>query len=973
MPFRSPNSSNMKIERLISLPPAMSMHFPGTAEGERWFAACDQAGSKLGSGGGVAHLLAEAWRSKGGNARFEEWCDSPSLKLSLMAGGQSRRLPAYAATGKILMPFPALRWADGQRLDQTLLDVQMPGFGHIAARAPLQSRVMVASGDVLLRFPPRLPTMPDADILGLGMWVDAHTASHFGVFFTQKSSPEELAFFLQKPKPDEITKLAADHLFLVDTGLWLLSAKAVSVLFKKCGWNAKAGAFAKGAPDFYELYAGMGPCMGSRPAVHDEDIASLTCAVVPLPDAEFYHFGTSRQMIESVSALQNRSLDQRGQSHLSLKPHPDMYVLNSDFAFSSRSSANKLIWVENCILPAAVPLTSENVLTNLPAEIGTLSLAPGVCVDTPPVGESAHCLRVYGFDDSFKGAIGDTSTQWLGESCALWFERRSITPADCGLPLTTDIQEARLFPILESTDLTARIVSWMSSQEPAKDAELLAIWKNSERLSAQEITERFNPSRLLAGRRLQIAAVTPRLFAQRGNNPFYRLDLDSTARFFAETNAPAPEVGEPSGSPVDFLSEAMFCAQVAQVRGNEAVSNLYEKRAFSFLSDLVVDRIASKKCAPVRTAVDDQIVWGRCPIRIDLAGGWTDTPPYCLKRGGAVVNVALDLNGQPPVQVFARVPLHREIVIRSIDLGAETRIRTFEELEDFTHVGAEFSLAKAALALAGFHPRFTAHTRAGSLEALLGEFGGGLEISLLAATPKGSGLGTSSILAATLLGTLSEVCGLGWDHEEICSRTLALEQLLTTGGGWQDQAGGIHRGLKMIESSPGFTQRGLVRWLPQHLFGPSNTNGMALLYYPGITRVAKGILREIVRGMFLNRPETMSLLDEIATHARDSFDIMQRESWDGLCSVVRRSWELNCALDSGTNPPAVQDILNRVSDWSAAAKLPGAGGGGYILLLAKDAEAASRIRHELTTRPPNPRARFVRMDISDTGLQVTRS
>jgi galactokinase/mevalonate kinase-like predicted kinase len=88
---------------------------------------------------------------------------------------------------------------------------------------------------------------------------------------------------------------------------------------------------------------------------------------------------------------------------------------------------------------------------------------------------------------------------------------------------------------------------------------------------------------------------------------------------------------------------------------------------------------------------------------------------------------------------------------------------------------------------------------------------------------------------------------------------------------------------------------------------------------------------------------------------------------------VRRTWELNCALDAGTNPPAVQDILNRVSDWTAAAKLPGAGGGGYILFLAKDAEAASRIRQELTIRPPNPRARFVRMDISDTGLQVTRS
>lgn len=185
-----------------------------------------------------------------------------------------------------------------------------------------------------------------------------------------------------------------------------------------------AGRFSNGAPDFYELYAGMGPCMGSHPAERDEDIASLTCAVVPLPDAEFYHFGTSRQMIESVSALQNRNLDQRGQSHLSLKPHPDMYVLNSDFAFSSRSTANKLIWVENCSLPAALPLASENVLTNLPSEIGDLSLESGVCVDTPPVGDSARCLRVYGFNDSFKGAIGDRSTRWLGEPIALWFEHR---------------------------------------------------------------------------------------------------------------------------------------------------------------------------------------------------------------------------------------------------------------------------------------------------------------------------------------------------------------------------------------------------------------------------------------------------------------------------------------------------------------------------------------------------------------------
>ena len=51
----------------------------------------------------------------------------------------------------------------------------------------------------------------------------------------------------------------------------------------------------------------------------------------------------------------------------------------------------------------------------------------------------------------------------------------------------------------------------------------------------------------------------------------------------------------------------------------------------------------------------------------------------------------------------------------------------------------------------------------------------------------------------------------------------------------------------------------------------------------------------------------------------------------------------------------------------------GAGGGGYLLLFAKDTGAATRIRQQLIAHPPNPRARFVNFSLSDTGLQVTRS
>ena len=32
--------------------------------------------------------------------------------------------------------------------------------------------------------------------------------------------------------------------------------------------------------------------------------------------------------------------------------------------------------------------------------------------------------------------------------------------------------------------------------------------------------------------------------------------------------------------------------------------------------------------------------------RIDLSGGWSDTPPITYEQGGAVLNVAVKLNGQ---------------------------------------------------------------------------------------------------------------------------------------------------------------------------------------------------------------------------------------------------------------------------------------------------------------------------------------
>lgn len=961
----------MTIQHLLSLPPAMSEAFRRVENrpGDEWFAACDPPGTKLGSAGGVVQILHDAWTAEGCPGAFETWIESRP-RLVILAGGQSRRLPAYAAVGKIFIPMPALRWTLGQAIDDTLLDFMLPGFHRVMESAGGRYPLLVCSGDVVLRFDDRMPEIPDADVVGLGMWVSPEMASHFGVFFTPRTGDSQLAFFKQKPTPNTIREHGADHLAMVDTGAWLLGERAISVLLRKCGWDETSGAFDGGRPRTYELYSDFGVSLGTTPEEPDAEISALRAASVPLPRAEFYHLGTTRQMIESISALQNCQLDQSLSGPIDSKPHPDIYVINADFAFRTRHAGNSNLWIENSALLADQTLTERQVVTGLPDPALAPDLAPGVCLDLTPIGASAYAVRPYGFDDAFKGALGSDETHWLGRPAGAWFAARGLGIDACGLDPTADIQMSRIFPVLETGDLNRDFLDWLTAETPADNPAFARRYVELPRLSAMEICEQVNIDRLYAQRREFLRRVLPKMHANSRSNPFFRLDLASVEPYFDAIPEfdPATQGRDPVLAANALQLEARVSARLAPERAEAA-----EARAFAMLREAIVESIRPALRTPERTTLPDQIVWGRSPVRLDLAGGWTDTPPYCFKRGGSVVNMAVDINGQPPIQVFYRVCESPHIVLRSIDLGVESRITTYDELRDYARPGSGFALARAAMCLAGFHPDFQTGHRFTSLRDQLQAFGGGIEISLLAAAPKGSGLGTSSILAATLLGTLSDACSLGWDHATVTKLTLAMEQMITTGGGWQDQVGGIHRGIKHAESAPGLDQRITLQWVPEHLFERSDSLRVARLYYTGITRMAAGILREIVRGMFLNSRRHLEALDAIRRNASSTFETLLRNDLDGLSACIARSWELNCRLDRDTNPPGVQAILAQIADYTAGAKLLGAGGGGYLLILAKDEEAASRIDRTLRENPPNPGARFVDFSISQLGLHITRS
>ncbi len=945
------------MKKLLSLPPNLvnCFHEIKQADHNEWFCTSDPIGARLGSGGGTTWLLESAHRADNTNIPFEEWL-SKEKRILLHAGGQSRRLPGYAPSGKILTPIPVFRWARGQKLSQDLLSLQLPLYERIMEKAPDSLHTLIASGDVYIRSNEPLQEIPKADVVCYGLWVDSSLATHHGIFVSKRTTPHRLDFMLQKPSLEELGELAQNYIFLMDIGIWLLSDKAVNWLARRSytndGQQMKA----------YDLYSEFGLALGDTPRINDPELNQLTVAILPLPGGEFYHYGTSPELLSSTLAVQNLVRDQRAIMQRRVKPHPAIFVQNSEVEVTLTPD-NPEIWIENSHIPNSWKLSSRQVITGIPHNNWTIDLPKGVCLDIVPVGEKGWVARPYGYNDPFKGNTTDASTLFMGQSLLAWLKARALPE----LP-QADIQDTPLFPLLEDKEELGTVIRWMIHEPESEKGK--AMWLAAKKLSANQISDQANLVRLFEQRALFREGNWRALAKNHEKSVFYQLDLHDAALSFAKSQIPLPEPLSDNEPLMKRIHQHMFRSQVLKLEGKPYIEE--GQKAFDLLRDGLLSPILQDKQQPKLNVYPDQIVWGRSPARIDLAGGWTDTPPFCLFNGGNVVNIAIELNGQPPMQVYIRPTKEANIRLRSIDLGAMEEIHTWEELRDFNKVGSPFSIPKAALALAGFLPEFAQESH-DSLEKQLKAFGSGIDVTLLAAIPAGSGLGTSSILAATVLGALADFCGLAWDKNEIGNRTLILEQLLTTGGGWQDQYGGILHGLKLLQTNEGFNQNPLVRWLPSYLFTEPAYRACHLLYYTGITRTAKNILSEIVRGMFLNHGERLDILNDMKTHALNLYDAILRGNFQEYGELIAKTWAQNKALDSGTNPPAVEDIIRKIQDYTLGYKLPGAGGGGYLYMVAKSPEAAGKIREILTTDSPNKNARFVEMSLSDQGLQISRS
>ncbi len=752
-----------------------------------------------------------------------------------------------------------------------------------------------------------------------------------------------------------------------------------------------------------------------------ETMSATPFSVQTLSRCDFLHFGTMRQLL-----LSGIELVRKGHGYQTKETLVSVNNQISDDGLISGQNA----WIEGCRINAALELEGENGVVGVDID-EPLTLPGKACLDVIkgrlPNGERVSFVRIYSIEDRIKDSVASGATicgvpghEWMRSLDAtaedLWEE--DLPPED------RTFWNARVFPAVEKPQ---EYKDWLWLFDPLKATpKEKHAWDSRQKFSFQDMARLVDQdefyTRRISHRCGIIQKSSGRMFQPESEFSahelaflFGQLDEGACSRFFvslirdihnlqADTSIRSglarlklsrvlhtmgasirisgedygvswkkilPELqGKLNESEIIWLES--FGLDIQGMLNPDDWIRRLQKSAFTNLSQTIVMSEKKKDIQPQNILRTDEIIWGRAPVRLDLGGGWTDTPPYTLEHGGRVLNAAVNLNDQPPIHVYARRIDALEIRIASIDHGVRVTVNTLEELLDYRQPTSEFALAKAALALSGLAPdRATWPKSASTLHDILQLFGGGIELTTLAAIPSGSGLGTSSIMGAVLMSVIHRMMGRELSHRELFHGVLQLEQELTTGGGWQDQIGGTIPGVKMIESGPGIVPDPKIHPVLPDLLDPNANGGKTLLYYTGMQRLAKNILRNVV-GHYLDRDRrSIATLRELHSLPPLIKEALIKKDMPLFGETIDIAWQLNKEIDPNSSNCAIEDILSSIKPFVYGAKLLGAGGGGFLLVICRTPEDAAGARRLLEANPPNALARFFEYKISHKGLEVT--
>jgi D-glycero-alpha-D-manno-heptose-7-phosphate kinase len=290
------------------------------------------------------------------------------------------------------------------------------------------------------------------------------------------------------------------------------------------------------------------------------------------------------------------------------------------------------------------------------------------------------------------------------------------------------------------------------------------------------------------------------------------------------------------------------------------------------------------------------MIISQTPYRVSFAGGGTDLPAYYRQDFGAVLSVTIDQH--------IYVTLHRRF--ESTIRVSYSRTEVASTIDDVQH-----ELVREAMRMV--------------------EIDEPLEITTIGDVPSGTGMGSSSSLTVGLLTAL-----YGYRHRIVSPKLLAEQacrieiDILGKPIGRQDQYAAAFGGLNYVQFNSDDTVD--IEPVPCRAETLAELEQRALLVYTGQTRDANLILEEQSKTT-VNQLDVLRAMRDLANEMRHT--LAGDGDLDRFASLLHEGWELKRSLGCGISN-------DHVNEWYAVArragalggKLLGAGGGGFVLLIA---------------------------------------
>ena len=904
----------------------------------------DPDGKRIGSGGATLNVLKEI------KGRCTEKELEKAKILLIHSGGDSKRIPQYSVQGKIFSPIQK-ELEDGSIF--TLFDEFIMSFSTVPER--MSPGMIILSGDVLLMFNPLQINLNSSDSIAISIKSPVEIGKNHGVFLTDKDG--QVKQFLHKKSVEVLKKLNAvdeDGNVDIDTGAIYFSSKILNQLISLISTNNKIdmkkynyfvndnvrlnfyGDFLyplanKSTYDSYLKEPGEvllnEDLITCRKQIWDK-LNKFSIKVIKLSPANFIHYGTTKELLNLLTNDFNNYKSFNWSNNVFCNIYEDInYVVNHSY-ISNNAKISKNVYIENSYIGDNVSIGNNVILSNV--IISNCNIPDNVCINTVLTKSNEYVTRIYAIDDNPKSEKLN-KTKFLNSYLEDMMNKYDI-PEDEIWDNDKSIWKANLYTIEKNNDdsiksalLFDKIIKCKATKKEAKQyfnkkrASLFSSFNNAnidilkERNEILDLMIRSYKFIYLIGKQKEEINVAKEILLQ-NKNVDKQVDMLITI-----------------SEKLDSMTKARVFLTISKILKEKGLESNYEYNFEDKCYEEIKNMIIRSKSNKIRKEKINDISYVELPIRINFGGGWSDTPPYCIENGGTVINGAFKLNQENSVRVKIEKNNNKAIILNSIDLNVHKEIKDIDELKNYADTKDDLSIIKVALIIAGI-----VKDTDNSIEDVIERIGTGFNFTTyVKSIPKGSGLGTSSILSSACIKAIFNFIGTDLTEEELINKTLEQEQIMGTGGGWQDQIGAIIPGIKCIHTEAGKIQKFRIDKIKLSKKMQKEINDRFALIYTGQRRLAKNLLRDIMGKYISNNPIVIETIKEIKEIAIEMENSLKEENLDEFCRLLNKHWILSKKLDSGCSNTCIEQILKSCEDLTDGHMICGAGGGGFLQVILK--------------------------------------